>query len=79
MIAEEIRRAQRTQPFRPFTLRVADGRAYEVKHPELMIVTPRGRTVIVVTPDSEVNILDTLMITAIRLRDEGRGTDGSAG
>ncbi len=73
MTADEIREVHRARPFRPFTLCVVDGREYEVRHPELMIVTPRGRTVVVASPDEKVDIIDTLMITSIHMDDNGEG------
>ena len=73
MTVEELRKAYHTQPFRRFKLRVADGREYEVRHPELMAISPRGRTVIVVGPDDTANIIDTLMITSIHRDDAGPG------
>jgi hypothetical protein len=41
MQAEDIRRWQRRQPFQPFRLCLTDGRAYEVRHPELIFVSKR--------------------------------------
>ena len=75
MTVEELRKAYHTQPFRPFKLRVADGREYEVRHPELMAIGPRGRTVIVVGPDDTADIIDTLMITSIHMDDNGQDED----
>jgi hypothetical protein len=42
---EQIRRAMHRQPFVPFTLRLVDGTAYVIKHPDFIAVppTPRGR------------------------------------
>ena len=75
MTADELRKAYRAQPFRPFMLRVADGREYEVRHPELMAISPRGRTVVVVAPDETADLIDTLMINSIHLDDNGQYED----
>jgi hypothetical protein len=41
--AETIREAQRSQPFRPFRLRLIDGTKYEVSHPDWISVPPARR------------------------------------
>jgi hypothetical protein len=38
--AEQIRRALRRQPFRPFRLRMVDGTIYTVPHPDWLSVPP---------------------------------------
>ena len=38
MRPEDVREFLRRQPFRPFRLTLADGRTYDVMHPELAIV-----------------------------------------
>ena len=38
--AETIREAKRSQPFRPFRLRLIDGTEYEVTHPDFISVPP---------------------------------------
>ncbi len=41
MRPEELRDVIREQPFRPFRIFVSDGSAYDVRHPELIMVTRR--------------------------------------
>ncbi|MFO7907683.1 MAG: hypothetical protein ACQESR_16505 [Planctomycetota bacterium] len=36
-----IRKALHKQPFEPFVIRLADGRALQVPHPDFVAVTPR--------------------------------------
>lgn len=38
----EIRACLRAVPFRPFIIRVTDGREFPVPHPDFLTVTPRG-------------------------------------
>ncbi len=38
--AETIREVQRSQPFRPFRLRLIDGTEYEVAHPDWIAIPP---------------------------------------
>lgn len=65
MTIEQLRAAHQTVPFRPFTLRMADGRSFDVPRPEYLSMSPTGRTVIVYGNDDEFAILDLLLITAI--------------
>jgi hypothetical protein len=51
MNVEDIRTAVRQSPFVPFAVRLADGRALLVKHPEFVVVTRRN--LIVVDPDTD--------------------------
>jgi hypothetical protein len=41
--AQTIRDAARSQPFRPFRLRLIDGTEYDVAHPDLVSVPPAKR------------------------------------
>jgi hypothetical protein len=51
------------QPFRPFTIHVADGRVFLVKHRDFVSRSPSGRTVIVHGDDDQFSVLDPLLIT----------------
>jgi len=39
MRRDEVVNAVRAQPFRPFRLHIADGTTYDVRHPEMLMVT----------------------------------------
>jgi len=67
MMLEQIRTAHRAAPFRPFTLRMADGRTFPVRHPDFLFLGPDRRTVFVANDDGSVNILDVLLMTEIDL------------
>jgi hypothetical protein len=67
MRIEEIRNYLRAEPFRPFLVRVADGREYRVDHPEFMAISPSGRSVAVYGHDDLADIIDTLMITSLHI------------
>jgi hypothetical protein len=41
--SDKIVQAMRQQPFRPFMLRLVDGRTYTVKHPEYIAISPGRR------------------------------------
>jgi hypothetical protein len=51
MNVDDIRAALQPSPFVPFAIRLADGRALQVKHPEFVIVTRRN--LIVADPDTD--------------------------
>jgi hypothetical protein len=52
------------RPFRPFTLRTADGREIEVSHPE-NIAYGGGRIAVVVVRD-DVEIIDLLLVPSLK-------------
>jgi hypothetical protein len=55
--------------FRPFVLQTSDGREYQIPHPEFIFLT-RG-DVIVVDGNGDIDILDPLHITSIRVMKPG--------
>jgi hypothetical protein len=65
MTIQQLRAAYRATPFRPFTIRMADGRAFLIPHPDFMSMSPSGRTVIVYQDDESFSILDLLLMTEI--------------
>ncbi|UCC32474.1 MAG: hypothetical protein JSU86_09365 [Phycisphaerales bacterium] len=52
MRADKIRSHLRKQPFRPVRIYVSDGSSYDVRHPELMLVT-RTEVVIALDPGDD--------------------------
>jgi hypothetical protein len=54
-------------PFCPFTIRMADGRAIEVPHPDFVAHVPTGRTVIVVHPNESHSVLDLLLMSELEV------------
>ena len=60
-----IREALRAIPFKPFTFRLADGRALPVPHPEFAAIS--GRTVFVANPvqDGTFSNVESLLIVSI--------------
>lgn len=64
MTIQELDLHHRQRPFEPFRLLVADGRAYEVRHPERLASLRTGRMVSVATDQGFV-ILDLLLVTGL--------------
>jgi hypothetical protein len=58
-----VRAALHAQPFTAFTIRLADGRALHVPHPDFVAVTPRR--VIVGTIDDTWSVLEPLLIVSL--------------
>jgi hypothetical protein len=67
MRINEIRDALHAQPFRPFTVRVSDGREYPVEHPDFLAISPSGRTIIVYGADDLHDPIETMMITSLHI------------
>jgi len=58
-----VRDALHSQPFVPFTIRLADGRALPVPHPDFVALTPRR--VIVGAADDTWSVLEPLLIVSL--------------
>jgi len=58
-----VREALHHEPFRPFVVRLADGRALEVPHPDFVALTPRH--VIVAAADDSWCVVEPLLIVSL--------------
>ena len=67
MTSEQFRAALRLQPFKPFTIRMADGRTFDVSHPDFVAQSPSGRTVMVFQADEDYSVLDLLLMTELQV------------
>lgn len=72
MTTEQFRKALSARPFRPFTIRTADGERLRVPHPEFALLSPGGRTAVIATGDEEFEIVDLLLVSAIEMRNGHR-------
>jgi len=70
MTITEFRTMLRAEPFRGFTINLADGRSIPVKHREFVLPSPSGRTVIVYQPDDSFEIIDLLLVTSRSINGE---------
>lgn len=68
MTTDQFRATLHQQPFRPFTIRMADGRAVEVAHPDFVAQSQTGRTVIVFQADESYSVLDLLLMTELQVK-----------
>ncbi len=54
---------------------MADGREVSVQHPELIAISPQGRTCVVWEDDAEVfGVIDLLLVTQLKVRPNGKPT-----
>jgi hypothetical protein len=58
---ELVRRFQTAQPFRPFLVKLADGRQFEVRHPELISCDVRGREMFL-SDDEGTHYIEMLLV-----------------
>jgi hypothetical protein len=65
MTTERLQNAIHTQPFRPFALRLADGRSLHVAHPDFIAHKPGGRTAIVVREDESHDVVDLPLVVSL--------------
>jgi hypothetical protein len=71
MTTDRLRDVCQAQPFRPFTMHLADGRRIPVCHREFLLSSPSGRTVVVYQPDDLLNIVDMLLVTDLEIKPNG--------
>jgi len=77
MTVEDIRTALRQTPFVPFSIRLADGRALSVKHPEFIIATRRN--LIVVDPDTDaISWVDPMLALSLDFTPGGIKSSGES-
>jgi hypothetical protein len=67
MTTEQFRATLHQQPFRPFKIRMADGRVFDVAHPDFLAHSQSGRTVIVFQPDESYSVLDLLLMSELEV------------
>ena len=72
MTIEQFRLAIHEQPFKPFTIRMADGRTFEVPHPDFIAQSPSGRIVSVFKSDDTCSLLDLLLMTELEFHPSNR-------
>jgi hypothetical protein len=66
MTIEQLRNAHRAVPFRPFTIRLADGQSFLVTQPDYLSHSPSGGTIIVFGDAEEFSILDLRNVTDLQ-------------
>jgi hypothetical protein len=67
MTIEQLRSAYQASPFRPFTIHLADGRSFQIRHRDYLSHSPSGRTIIVYGDDDNFSVLDLLLVTELEV------------
>ena len=70
---DQLRNLYQAQPFRAFSIHLADGRVFHIPHREFLSHSPNGRTVIVYEEDDSFHILDLLLVTELEVHAETSG------
>jgi len=71
-----VREALHKQPFKPFKIRLADGRTLPVPHPDFVALT--SRRVIVAAKDSSWSVVEPLLIVSLDYgTDRGKRSNGA--
>ena len=73
MMADSIREALDASPFRPFVVRLANGREYKVKHPDYAMLSPTGRSMMVYTVGDRAAAINLSMVTEVLRRVDAAG------
>lgn len=63
---DQVRTAMRAQPFRPFHVKLADGRTFRIDHPEFIAISPNGHEM-VIYDDEGMSLIEMLMVVEVRM------------
>jgi hypothetical protein len=75
-----IREAMHQQPFRPFSLRLADGRTIDIPHPDFIAIAGNGRRFVVFNATNDaMSILEPLLVVSIEYAATEPGTGPQTG
>jgi hypothetical protein len=66
MTIDELRKARNKQPFVPFTIRMADGTAVTVRHPENLAWDEETGTAVCLSADG-TDVIDVDLVTSLNL------------
>ena len=67
MTSEQLKATIRQQPFRPFSIRMVDGRSFSVAHPDWVMVSPTGRTAIIFEKDDSYSVVDLMLMSELEV------------
>lgn len=66
MIPDAIKDRLTTRPFGPFVLKLGSGEQFEVRHPELVSLSPGGRRMILWAGEERAVDIDVLLIESLQ-------------
>ncbi len=70
MTIETLDKAIHAVPFRPFSLRLADGRSLPVPHPDFVAFNPKGRVAVVIDERDGAEYVDLLGVVSLGFEGE---------
>ena len=65
MLPDRIRELIHTVPFQPFVVELGSGKCVPVKHPDYVLLSPGGRTLIVHNDEQRMEMIDAFLITSV--------------
>jgi hypothetical protein len=66
---DAVRTLHQAHPFRPFVIRLDDGKVLPVDQPEFLSYAANSRTMTVYSKDGSFEIVDMLLVTGLEVRD----------
>ena len=63
----DIRKLAKAQPFVPFTIHMADGKAFRVPTADHITVPPKGGRVVVLSGEGDYDVLSALLVTRLNV------------
>lgn len=73
MTIERFQEVVSRQPFRPFTIHLADGERVRVVSREFVASSPSGRTIVVFDAEDRMSIIDLLLVTKLEVETASNG------
>ena len=67
MTVDQLRSMREANPFRPFTIHLADGRSLRVPHRDFVSHSPGGRTIIVYRTQEAFSVVDLYLVTELEV------------
>ena len=67
----QVRQMQTAQPFRPFLVKLVDGRSFLVRHPELVSCSLNGRE-LYVHDEEGLHLVEMLLVLELAVAPEGQ-------
>lgn len=67
MNVDSLRQLHRAAPFKPFRIHLADGRHFDIEHPEFLAYAPKGRTAVIMHVDDSFEIINLLLVSSLEV------------
>ena len=64
---KDVRKLAKAEPFVPFTIHMADGKAFRIPTADHITVPPKGGRVVVLSDDGDYDVLSAILITRLNV------------